>query len=207
MVLLAHWDGQISGVDRPATAAAAVKRIALSLAVLIGLICSTRASAEDRCGGVLMATMTTVMKDRKEMVQKLGFYAIDGGLVMDGKSICTSIRIECSKEDRTCRTATATTHAFIGQPRVIGVMMSDDYRVTEWTRDTISAEMHTPIGGMSYLHIAINDDAPDKVQVINIIKSFISKPPGGEWVTEVLTVANDPNDPARRDTEPKSERQ
>jgi hypothetical protein len=66
----------------------------LSLAVLIGLICSTRASAEDRCGGVLMATRTTVMKDRKEMVQKLGFYAIDGGLVMDGKSTCTSIRIE-----------------------------------------------------------------------------------------------------------------
>jgi len=77
------------------------------LAVLIGLICSTRTSAEDRCGGVLMTTMTTVMKDRKEMVQKLGFYAIDGGLVMDGKSTCTSIRIECSKEARTCRTASA----------------------------------------------------------------------------------------------------
>jgi hypothetical protein len=119
--------------------------VALSLAVLIGLICSTRASAEDRCGGVLMATRTTVMKDRKEMVQKLGFYAIDGGLVMDGKSTCTSIRIECSKEARTCRTATATT-AFMGQPQVIGVMMSDDYRVTEWTRDTISAEMHTRAG-------------------------------------------------------------
>ena len=166
--------------------------VALSLAVLIGLICSTRASAEGRCGGVLMATRTTVIKDRKEMVQKLGFYAIDGGLVMDGKSTCTSIRIECSKEARTCRTATAITmmSASMRQPEVIGVMMSDDYRVTEWTRDTISAEMHTPVDGTSYLHIAINDGAPDKAQVINITKSLIAKP--GEWVTEVLTVANDP---------------
>ena len=131
-----------------------------------------------------------MIKDRKEMVQKLGFYAIDGGLVMDGKSTCTSIRIECSKEARTCRTATATTNAFMGRPQVIGVMLSDDYRVTEWTRDTISAEMHTPVGGTSYLHLAINDGAPDKVQVINITKSLIAKL--GEWITEVLTVANDP---------------
>ncbi len=105
---------------------------ALSLAVLIGLICGSGANAEDRCGGVLMAPMTTVMKDRKETVQKLGFYAIDGGLVMDGKSTCTSIRIECSKEARTCRTATAITQAAMGKAQVIGVMMSDDYRVTEW---------------------------------------------------------------------------
>jgi hypothetical protein len=37
----------------------------------------------------------------------------------------------------------------MGQPQVIGVMMSDDYRVTEWARDTISAELHTPVGGTS----------------------------------------------------------
>jgi hypothetical protein len=42
---------------------------------------------------VLMATTTPAMTDRKEMVAKLDFYAIDGGLVMDGKSTCTSIRI------------------------------------------------------------------------------------------------------------------
>jgi hypothetical protein len=164
--------------------------VALWLAVVIGLSCSPGASAEDRCGGVLMAIRTAVMKDRKEMVQKLGFYALDGGLVMDGKSTCTSIRIECSKEARTCRTATATTNALMGQPQVMGVMMSDDYKVTEWTRDTISAEMQTPVGGMSYLHIAINDGAPDNAQVINVFKSLVAKP--GEWVTEVLTVANDP---------------
>jgi len=132
---------------------------------------------------------TTAMKDRKEMVQNLGFYAIDGGLVMDGKSTCTSIRIECSKEACAFRTATATTNAFMGQPQVIGVMMSD-YKVTKWTKDTISAEMHTPVGGTSYLHIAINDGAPDEAAVINITKSLIAKP--GEWITEVLTVANDP---------------
>src|SRR5271166_6103337 len=64
----------------------------LSIAVLIGLVCSTtEIRAEDRCGGVLMATRTVTMKDRKEMVQKLGFYAIDGGLVMDGKSTCTPL--------------------------------------------------------------------------------------------------------------------
>jgi len=163
---------------------------ALSLAVLIGLICGSGANAEDRCGGVLMAPMTTVMKDRKETVQKLGFYAIDGGLVMDGKSTCTSIRIECSKEARTCRTATAITQAAMGKAQVIGVMMSDDYRVTEWTRDTISAEMRTLVGGTSYLHIASNDCAPDRAQIISITKSLIAKP--DEWVTEVLTIANDP---------------
>ena len=163
---------------------------ALSITALLGLVYGTDASADDRCGGVLMATRTVTMKDRKDMVQKLGFYAIDGGLVMDGKSTCTSIRVECSKEARTCRTATATTDAFMGQPQVIGVMMSDDYRVTDWTRDTISAEMHTAVGGTSYLHIAVNDGVPDKAEMINITKSFIDKP--GEWVTEVLTVANDP---------------
>jgi hypothetical protein len=65
------------------------------------------------------------------MVQKLGFYAIDGGLVgswTDGKSTCTSIRIECSKEARICRTATATANGFMGQPQAIGVMISDEYR-------------------------------------------------------------------------------
>ena len=35
---------------------------------------------------------------------------------------------QCSKETRTCRTATATTKAFTGQPQVTAVMMSDDYR-------------------------------------------------------------------------------
>ena len=158
--------------------------------MFIGLVYSTtQAGAEDRCGGVLMAARTVTMTDRKEMVQKLGFYAMDGGLVMDGKSTCTSIRIECSKETRTCRTATATTNALMGQPQVIGVMMSDDYRVTDWTKDTISAELNTAVGGTSYLHIPINDGTPDKAEVINIAKSLIAKP--GEWITEVLTVAND----------------
>jgi len=80
----------------------------------------------------------------------------------------------------------------LGQPQVIGVMMSDDYKVTDWTRDTISAELHNVgvLGGTSYLHIAINDGTPDKAEVINITKSLIAKP--GEWITEVLTVANDP---------------
>ena len=116
------------------------------------------------------------MKDRKQMVQTLGFYKIDGGLVMNGRSTCTSIRIECSKETRACRMATATTNAFMGQPQVNGVMMSDDHRVTDWTRDTISAEQHNigVLGGTSYLRIAINDGAPDKAEVINITKSLIA---------------------------------
>ena len=63
-------------------------------------------------------------------------------------------------------------------------------QVTEWTRDTISAEMRTLVGGTSYLHIAINDGAPDRAQIISITKSLIAKP--DEWVTEVLTIANDP---------------
>jgi hypothetical protein len=162
----------------------------VSIAVLIGLVCSTKASAEDRCGGVLMATRSIGIKDHKSVVEKLGFYKIDGGLVLDGKSTCTSIVIECLKADRTCRTATAVTNSLSGQPHVVGVFMSDDYKVTDWTPEAISAEMHTSVGGTSYLHIVINDDAPDKVELINITKAFIGKP--GEWVTEVLTVANDP---------------
>jgi hypothetical protein len=150
----------------------------------------TEASADDGCGGVLMATRTTAMKDRKELVQKLGFYKIDGGLVMNGESTCTSIVIECLKANHTCRTATATTNSLVAQAQVIGMFMSDDFKVTEWSNDTISAELHTPVGGTSYLHIAINDDTPDKAEVINITKSFIDK--AGKWITEVLTVANDP---------------
>jgi hypothetical protein len=163
---------------------------ALWAAMLLGLLCSPEARADD-CGGVLMATRTIGgIKDHKSVVQKLGFYKLDGGLVMDGKSTCTSIVIECLKETRTCRTATAVTSSFSGQPHVVGVFMSDDYKVTDWTPDTISAEMHTSVGGTSYLHVVINDDAPDKVELINITKAFMGKP--GEWVTEVLTVANDP---------------
>jgi hypothetical protein len=137
-----------------------------------------------------MATRTVSTKDHKALVQKLGFYKIDGGLVLNGQSTCTSIVIECLKADHTCRTATATTSSLSGQPHVVGVFMSDDYKVTDWTTDTISAEMHTSVGGTSYLHIAINDDAHDKAELINITKAFIGKP--GEWVTEVLTVAKDP---------------
>jgi hypothetical protein len=67
--------------------------------------------------------------------------------------------------------------------------MSDDYAITEWTRDTISAEMHTPGLATGYLHIVINDDVPDKAELISISKSFVAKP--GEWITEVQTVEND----------------
>jgi len=132
----------------------------LMIAAFLALVYSAEASADDRCGGVLMATRTVAMKDRKEMVQTLGFYKIDGGLVMNGESTCTSIVIECLRANHTCRTATAETNAFFGRPHVLGVFMSDDYRVTEWTKDTISAEMHTPVGSTSYLHIAINDGTP-----------------------------------------------
>ena len=69
--------------------------------------------------------------------------------------------------------------------------MSDDYKVTEWTKDTISAELHLTItGGTSYLHIVINDDVPDRAEIVNFKQSLVANP--GEWVTEVLTVANDP---------------
>jgi hypothetical protein len=46
-------------------------------------------------------------------------------------------------------------------------------QVTDWTRDTISAEVHTVVGGTSYLHIAINAGAPDKAEAINITKSLM----------------------------------
>jgi hypothetical protein len=164
--------------------------IALSIVALVGLVYSSEASADDRCGGVLMAVRGPVTKEHKTIVQKLGFYAIDGGLVTNGESTCTSIRIECVKETGTCRTATAVTNSILGSPQVVGVFMSDDYKITEWTKDIISAELHAPVGGTSYLHIVINDGVADKVEIINITKSFIEKP--SEWVTEVLTVENDP---------------
>jgi hypothetical protein len=57
-------------------------------------------------------------------------------------------------------------------------------------REPMGAVLRFTGSGTSYLHIAINDGAPDKAQVINMAKSLIAKP--GEWITEVLTVANDP---------------
>ena len=68
--------------------------------------------------------------------------------------------------------------------------MSDDYTITTWTKEEISAQLNLVTGGTSQLHIAINDDTPDKVEIINIKKSLVAKP--GEWVTEVMTVENDP---------------
>lgn len=44
---------------------------ALSLAMLVGLT-SAQASADDDCGGVLMAKKTLVLKEHKALVQKLG---------------------------------------------------------------------------------------------------------------------------------------
>jgi hypothetical protein len=165
-------------------------RLVLLMAALGGLVYSTQANANDLCGGVLMATRSPGTKDHKALVQKFGFYMIDGGLVMNGGSTCTSIHIECQKATYTCRTATAVTNASAGRAHVVGVFMSDDYKITEWTKDTISAELDPLGGGKSYLHIIINDEVPDKAELINITKSLVTNP--GEWVTEVLNVDNDP---------------
>src|SRR5262249_27519266 len=94
------------------------------------------------------------------------------------------------RANNACRTATAVTVGSTGRPRVLGVFMSDDYAITEWTVDAIRAELHLLNGGMSYLHILINDGKPDQAEIINQNQSFVAKP--GEWVTEVLTVENDP---------------
>jgi hypothetical protein len=163
----------------------------LSIMALAGVVCSTAAIADDRCGGVLMATKTMGSRGHKALIQNLGFWSIDGGLVMNGESTCTSIRIECERTSHACRTASAITQRAFDGPGVLGVFMSDDYKVTEWTKDTISAELQllTP-GATSYLHIVINDDVPDRAEIINFKQSLVANP--GEWVTEVLTVANDP---------------
>lgn len=168
-----------------------MRRILLFGASLLTALYSAQAAAEaDRCGGVLMANRTLGTRDHKASVQKLGFYMIDGGLVMNGKSTCTSIHIECERATNVCRTATAVTKESFGRGQVLGVFMSEDYKVTDWSNETIRAEMHPAIGGTSYLHILVNDEIPDKVELINIVQSFIAKP--GEWVTEVMTVEFDP---------------
>src|SRR5882762_8203979 len=108
----------------------------LSIMAVAGVVCIT-AIADDRCGGVLMATKTMGSRGHKALIQQLGFWSIDGGLVMNGESTCTSIRIECERSSHTCRTATAVTNSIFGRPKVLGVFMSDDYKITEWTEDTI----------------------------------------------------------------------
>jgi hypothetical protein len=165
---------------------------ALLLLPMIAIVFAIRAFAADvdRCGGVLMAIRTVAMDDHRGLVRKLGFYSIDGGLLMNGETTCTSIHIECQKAGRTCRTATAVTTAAFGLGRVLGVFMSDDYTVTEWTNETISAELRQQLGDESHLHIAINHGVPDDVQIINVHKSLLTKP--GEWTTEVLTIGNEP---------------
>jgi hypothetical protein len=162
--------------------------IALSIVALVGLVYTTEAGADDRCGGVLMASRGPVTTGHKARVQKRGYLEIDGGLVMNGESTCTSIHIECLRATRTCRrSAGAVASSILGPPQVLGVFMDDDYKITDWTEDTISAQ-NTIEGGTSYLHIAINDDVPDKAEVIRITKSSAT----GEWVTELMTVDNDP---------------
>jgi hypothetical protein len=169
-----------------------MRQILLLGTLLLAALYSIQAiAADDRCGGVWMATRSLGSPNHKMFVEKLGFYSIDGGLVMNGESTCTSIHIECEKTNGICRTATAVTNLLQGHAQVLGVFISDDYKITEWTRDTVSAETHTLNSGVVYLHIVINDEVPDKVEIIQINKSLIEKP--GEWVTEVLTVDNDPS--------------
>jgi hypothetical protein len=169
-----------------------VSQILMSLLLIStfsGLAYSDDTKPEE-CGGVLMTSRTRGLDGHQALVEKLGFYMIDGGLVMNGKSTCTSIHIECAKAAQTCRIATAVTDLLLGHPHVGGIFMSDDYKITEWTKDSISAEMRPMGGGTSQLHIGINDNVPDNVDLINVTKSFVAKP--GEWVTEVMTVASDP---------------
>jgi hypothetical protein len=172
---------------------------ALSAVTLAALVIASAAHAEpatpdsatawskDFCGGVLMTIKTTPDKHHKAWVHDNGFYKIDGGLVLNGKSTCTSISIECAKADGTCRAARAVTAGFIGPPEVLGVFLEDDYKITEWTADTITAMRHSL--GDTYLHIVINDQTPDDVRIINTSRSLEDP---NKWATEVLTVENDP---------------
>src|ERR1700692_2175972 len=97
----------------------------VSTMALVATVCSGAAMADDRCGGVLMASRTMGSREHKALIQKLGFYMIDGGLLMNGESTCTSIHIECERTTDTCRTATAITQSTFGHPSVLGVFMSD----------------------------------------------------------------------------------
>jgi hypothetical protein len=129
----------------------------------------------------------------KRDIQELGFYSTYGGLLVNGESTCTSIRIVCERKSEICRTATAVTASLLGHAQVVAVSMSYDYNVTKWADDIISAENHNlGLGsGTGYLHIVIKDTVPDEIKMINILQSLIAK--RGEWITEVFTVGNDPS--------------
>jgi hypothetical protein len=118
-------------------------RLILLLGAMLLALCTQVMTADDRCGGVMMATRSSGSHDHKTLIQKLGFYSTDGGLVMNGESTCTSIHIECERTNGICRIATAVTNSFLGPGQVFGIFMSDDYKITEWTKDVIRAEIRT----------------------------------------------------------------
>jgi hypothetical protein len=94
-----------------------IAAVMLAFAAAVSAMATDNAATDNsRCGGVLMAQKTIANTDHKAFVQELGFYRIDGGPVLDGKSTCTSIVIECSKAAMMCHTATATTTAIGGVP-------------------------------------------------------------------------------------------
>src|SRR5712664_2999077 len=87
-------------------------------------------AADDRCGGVLMSNRSAASPHHKKDAQELGFYSTYGGLLMNGESTCTSVRIECERKSGICRTATAVTASLLGRAQVVAVSMSYDYNVT-----------------------------------------------------------------------------
>src|SRR5215468_12111523 len=96
------------------------KQIATAVVAMLSASAALAGEKSDLdCGGVMGAHKTSVIKDHKEMIKKLGFYAVDGTVLQDGKSTCTSIRIECLKKEMICRTATAVTHTrYDGKPAI-----------------------------------------------------------------------------------------
>jgi hypothetical protein len=167
------------------------------LAVLLSLALPAAARAEfPTCGGVVMVP-NPFMSD-KASAEKIGIYKTSGALLPHTEHYCPMVAIECKRDlplggngnpTGKCRVAFASIGLPQGEPPELSVYIDDDYKITTWTTDTITAERPTFMGGKSEIYIKLNDQKPDNIQMFRITpKSSTSGELTGEWTTEVQTV-------------------
>jgi hypothetical protein len=163
------------------------------MALLLSLALPTAAHAGPaatnsgkRCGGVVMVpNLPTEGDNHKAFIEHIGIYKVSGGLLPHREHYCQMVDVECTREAGKCRAAFAMIVLPKGKPPELGVYMTDDYKITMWTTNRISAERPTPIGGKSEIYITLNDQTPDDVQMMNIVPKISNS---GELTTDVLTI-------------------
>jgi hypothetical protein len=103
------------------------------------------AMADDvsKCKAVLPLGLVSIMD---------GQVSVDGTLLLDGKSQCTVVHIECRKDAMTCDEATSDV-SFVGSTPLISRIARNEFNVIKWADRELVAVGEAGLCGWMEIHI------------------------------------------------------